>query len=165
MSQLFQNLPNIISDVLSNTLSKISYQSWLLSAVIAAIIFAAIFAMALLSRRSKTKEQAVNQLKNDAVHGGVKQGRQYRFQEDLSSVYQSPTSKEELDFIISSGSEHPVLNTTVSHPVAAVSSLDLKLLQYVRDARNFGMNDQMIAQELRKVGWDDNSVNSALKLE
>lgn len=50
-------------------------------------------------------------------------------------------------------------------PAVALSAeppLDPNLLSYVKSARNAGMNDNLISEELKKNGWQENDIRQAL---
>jgi hypothetical protein len=43
------------------------------------------------------------------------------------------------------------------------AGLDPRVMQYVRDARKAGLHDEIIWDELKKVGWSDEDIKRALK--
>lgn len=43
------------------------------------------------------------------------------------------------------------------------ADIDPRLIQYVKDARKAGMHDEIIWDELKKVGWSDEEIKKVIR--
>lgn len=161
------NFVSYLTDIIAN-LDKMDYRIWVIAALAIVTIFLLALVIIWISRQPKRDKIQINPIKDGtSSFGGVNQGRRFKFSENVAAAYQAPTSKEELDFIVASHSAPESLNLSRASyddqrpPVVAVNP---QLARYIEEARSFGMTDQAITQELKKVGWKEPDITRHLTI-
>ncbi|MEK7067039.1 MAG: hypothetical protein AAB949_01540 [Patescibacteria group bacterium] len=161
-NKIFDSI-SYLTDIIAN-LDKMDYRIWVIAALAIITVFLLALVIIWISKQPKRDKIQINPVKDGtSSFGGVNQGRRFKFSENVAAAYQVPTSKEELDFIVASNSVPENLNL-YSNKKQTFNNINQQLTQYIKEARNFGMDDKVIAQELKKVGWDEGSIKDALKL-
>lgn len=144
-----------LNDIIANP-AQIDYRIWIILALGIFTIFLLIFVIIWISKQPKREKIQINPVKDGGSSDGINQGRRFRFSENVADVYKEPTSKEELDFIVASHSlpeELNLIGNQKQQPSYGVVYPQLAL--YIKEARDFGMTDEMITQELKRVGWKE----------
>jgi S1-C subfamily serine protease len=148
-------------------LKKVGYLEWMIiGGGMLMIIVMAIFVI-LLAKKMKHKEKEISHLEDlmleEAAHEKVQR-------EELEKMVKSNAKSVDAQ-IPPPATEHqnlysqPAVQTIVPPPGRPALAVDQRLLDFVRQARAAGFNNDAIFQELRKKGWPEGDIKNALAAE
>jgi len=139
---------------------KVGYLGWTIIGSGAVIFVILIFFIVLLAKKMKNKEKEIGNLEDLMLEEAAKENAE-RKEMEKKLVGDKPATANNIQ--PTALPSEPAAAQPATRPLEV--AIDPRLLEYIEQSRKSGISDDAIAGELEKAGWDDNTVQIALKIK